>query len=198
MPDGIDLAFTTLHRTVVTRVKQRPIHNNAKTFVETYLALDDEACQGWEDIAREGIDALFAHARTSFAKVLSAQQAEADPAYANDNLTPTGVSCRNCDLNPRTGQPCNDPWLECLGCSNAFALPEHLSTLIAVHDLLETLRASGEDEAIWETRHSLAWARSILILESVPTSELERARGLVTSATRQAVADAVVGRVYEI
>jgi len=189
-----------LRRSVVTRVLARPHHHEETTFIREYAMKDPKRKAEMQKVAARGLQNLFDTAQQTFVKLLSHEEAQHAGLLAGGPeryLTPTGMGCTDCDHNPRTGKPCDDPWLACLGCSNAFAVDDHLPLLVCLFDMLEGLRQTAR-EATWRSRYALAWARLTLILKDLSHAQWDWARQRRADDITAQVTGAVRKREYEI
>lgn len=195
------LTFATLHRTYVTQIARRPVAQLPRTRTQAYLASDPKTREKWAQTAQNAIRSLFDGARERMSIALLSHE-QADAAGLLDGgpssyLTPTGIGCVDCLHHPETDKPCEEPFLACLGCKNAFAVDDHLPMLVCTLDLLNRL-AQSIDEETWDSRYRLAWARLTVLLEGLSTGEWQQAREAVTEGMVHDIADVLVGRAYEV
>jgi hypothetical protein len=97
-------------------------------------------------------------------------------------------ACADHDAGPHSppGQPCRAPFLLCLECPNARALPRHLPVQIQVHDRLVARRAQMPPLA-WAERFAAPHARLTDILDQHGPAAVDDAREQITDADRNLV-----------
>jgi hypothetical protein len=188
-------------------LNRKPRLNSQNTHDSIYVipdrSIDAEAAQ----TIRDGQADAIQHARSLF-RLRALSTSERSLAETNpDALASTlGVSrgrlslllagqldtpiaaCLDFQHSPFSdGGECRASFLNCLGCQNALAAPEHLPRLICLHDALTNV-ASAVTPEIWKTDYHTHFVRlDTLLSEAYTESERSAARAKVTDAVRSGI-----------